>query len=151
MLFKLPIGDWSDDGHGKCEWFIVQANKPLPDIFKAYCAAVEKLGINIGEDVCSQYEESFITKEMYERLQTLGWKYNLQKSYDYNDEGKYVQMDKSYNLEIESMVDLVLWFLKEGDSELELELKEDEVPSFINWNKPPDVENLPSFGYGLFD
>lgn len=24
--FSLPIGDWSNDGHGTCEYFTVEAN-----------------------------------------------------------------------------------------------------------------------------
>lgn len=27
FTYKLPIGDWSDDGHGKCEWYLVRSNK----------------------------------------------------------------------------------------------------------------------------
>ena len=41
--FALPIGDWSGDGHGHCEWFTVRSNKPLEDVRKAHfhgCADV---------------------------------------------------------------------------------------------------------------
>jgi hypothetical protein len=34
-LIKFPIGDWSDDGHGKCEWFIVKSNMPLQIVREA--------------------------------------------------------------------------------------------------------------------
>lgn len=27
--FRIPVGDWSDDGHGKCEWFTVESSQPV--------------------------------------------------------------------------------------------------------------------------
>jgi len=40
--FKLPVGDWSDDGHGKCDWHMIESNKPVEIWREAYFAAREK-------------------------------------------------------------------------------------------------------------
>lgn len=40
--FKIPIGDWSGDGHGKCTWFVVNSNKPVEEWRKAYFAAAKQ-------------------------------------------------------------------------------------------------------------
>jgi hypothetical protein len=41
--FSFPVGDWSDDGHGKCEWTTIESNAPVEDWREAYFASVEKL------------------------------------------------------------------------------------------------------------
>lgn len=41
-LFKLPIGDWSDDGHGYCKDFIIECNMPIEKVFDAYFITCEK-------------------------------------------------------------------------------------------------------------
>jgi len=56
--FKLILGDWSDDGHGKTETFIVESNKPVDEAREAYFEAVKKTGIDFGEQVCRDYEDN---------------------------------------------------------------------------------------------
>lgn len=35
-IFQIPIGDWSGDGHGQCEWYTVKSNKPVEAWREAY-------------------------------------------------------------------------------------------------------------------
>lgn len=35
-VFTLPVGDWSDDGHGKCVEYPYAVNKTKEEIIKAY-------------------------------------------------------------------------------------------------------------------
>lgn len=31
-LIKFPIGDWSNDGHGKCDWYMFKSNVPVEEL-----------------------------------------------------------------------------------------------------------------------
>lgn len=37
--FKIPIGDWSDDGHGECQWFVIRSMEPVETWREAFLAA----------------------------------------------------------------------------------------------------------------
>lgn len=34
--FRIPIGDWSGDGHGHCDWYTIRSNKPVEAWREAY-------------------------------------------------------------------------------------------------------------------
>lgn len=44
-IFKLDLGDWSDDGHGKTETFYIQTDATLEEIQLAYVAGCNTHGI----------------------------------------------------------------------------------------------------------
>lgn len=46
-LIEFPIGDWSDDGHGKCVYYIVISNKPVEEIREAHFKIKPELDIDI--------------------------------------------------------------------------------------------------------
>ena len=52
--FKLPIGDWSSDGHCVCEYYLVSSNRPVEEVREAHYKINEKTGIDI-ESECSEY------------------------------------------------------------------------------------------------
>lgn len=53
--FRFPVGDWSGDGHNRCEWFHVQSNKPIEEWRKAYFTSLdnfkERIDIEIVPDI----------------------------------------------------------------------------------------------------
>ena len=57
--FYMPIGDWSGDGHGAVENFLVSSNKPVAEIREAHYKISEATGIDI-EKICNLYEEDCI-------------------------------------------------------------------------------------------
>lgn len=78
-IYSLPIGDWSDDGHGKTQIFNVHTNVPKDQMVKSYRATVEKTGIAFDSDlkpglttILSEYEESFISTEILFKLRLAG-------------------------------------------------------------------------------
>ena len=76
--FKIPIGDWSNDGHGKADWYIIESNKPVQEIRELYFQACEKLGWTLdGHDdksPCSEYEDNTFSKEILQELLDFGIK-----------------------------------------------------------------------------
>lgn len=52
--YVLPIGDWSNDGHGRCEEIRIATNKNKKEIIEAYRKTCKKLNV------------TFDTNELYE-------------------------------------------------------------------------------------
>ena len=67
FYFNLPIGDWSNDGHGKCEWILCKAEQPVTVAREAFFRAKEDMGFGLDE-VCGDYQESWIAPEYREEL-----------------------------------------------------------------------------------
>jgi len=45
--FKIPIGDWSDDGHGKYVDYFIESNKPVEEVRELYFQACDKIGFSL--------------------------------------------------------------------------------------------------------
>lgn len=141
--FTIPVGDWSDDGHGKCEYYHASADKPFKDVCYAFKAAKElfKESGFTPERVCSEYQDSEISEEDVKFLASKGYK---------------VDPDNFYTHE---MANLVVWFLNQGDPKLKAKLTPEgkEPPMLRNWDyckvmqvsTADEHENLDGFGYGL--
>lgn len=39
--FKIPIGDWSGDGHSKHEDYLIESNKPVEQVRELYFQACD--------------------------------------------------------------------------------------------------------------
>lgn len=136
--FTIPIGDWSNDGHGKCEYYEATAAKPFKDVCKAFAKARKLWKLPSGsyftpEDVCAEYEEAEVEEEVVEFLKGKGFK--IQRDFWCRD-----------------MAELVVWFLNQGDPDLKAKLTpaEKERPTLRSWDFRKHVEqDLGSFGYGL--
>ena len=70
----LQIGDWSDDGHGKYEKFLLKTNKSVKEIQEAYKKSVKITGVSFDNNsnkkyqICTEYGESIIYKESLDIL-----------------------------------------------------------------------------------
>jgi hypothetical protein len=128
--YRLPIGDWSADGHGRCEWFTVSVHGTKADISMAYGRAQKKLPDLDPAGICSDYEDHAVDPEIFESLVALGA----------ISPGK--DEDPSWWMHPERMAALVVWYLNQGDPGLEarLEPKDDSLAYTFG----------SSFGYGLF-
>jgi hypothetical protein len=131
--FKLPIGDWSDDGHGICEYFIFYSNSPAKKLIESYIKACEIYKI---DSLCQDYQESRIIEEDVIRLKSLGFKITSEP-------------------EPIHLAELVIDSIMQVNPEIKISIApEEEIPLFCNWlgqkvmKKSGRVFNLP--GYGLF-
>lgn len=57
-LIEFPIGDWSDDGHGNCRYYIVISNKPVEEIREAHFKIKPELDIDIHSIDQGEYWKS---------------------------------------------------------------------------------------------
>lgn len=144
--FRLPIGDWSDDGHGKCNYYIIESNINPEDLVEI----VHNLDLKHKfSNICSEYKEYCATDEQVEYLKSLGL--NIES---------YFNEDNS--LETKSFAQLFLDIIMLENPEIKLKIINDNIVEFNNWfgqkiskernlNLNNNVSVLSSLGYGLFD
>lgn len=75
----LTIGDWSDDGHGKTERFVINTNLTVDQIQQAYKAGSKKLGFNFVDECCHDYEDNILNKNIVDKLMANGLDDHLKK------------------------------------------------------------------------
>lgn len=134
--FRMSIGDWSDNGHGKHKDFIVESNEPVEVVRKAHFAMKDVLGFSI-EDICSEYEDSVIDSETTKVIMELGYEF---EDIDNGEAGMYPK----------EMAELWIFLLKKVDDNLELKIIEDEIPNFHFYGFDEKKRHIDFVGYGLF-
>jgi hypothetical protein len=124
--FKLIVGDWSNDGHGRSDTKICICSHSAGEVMGAHKKLVSK-GINLLSQ-CEDYEVSNLGKDFVEKLNEIGF-----------DLSGFVEFYDGY-----SYVNTTEWM------KLYMELAKVEIPEleykFIN-------DGLPSIdigGYGLY-
>lgn len=135
--FKMVIGDWSDDGHGKHEDFVIQSNVPVEQVREAHYRIEETTGVNI-EEICSNYEEDEIDRDVVEQLQELGFEFE-------NATGMGPGITNTTE-----MARLWLFLLQKADPDLKLTLMDAEVPTLHFYGFDDKGRHIGGVGYGLF-
>ena len=140
-MFKLPIGDWSNDGHGECEDFIVKSNKDISDVREAHYRILEATGVDILA-IANDYQDSRIDGVDLFTLVLLGLNKD-EISVEYNGE-HYVAGARAMAL---------IWttLLMEADNELKLDIVDDEIPSIVFYGFDEKKRHIHCVGYGLFE
>ena len=134
---KFPIGDWSGDGHGKCEWFILQSNKTVQEVRNIHLRSKEKLGFSIGE-ICSDYYDWFLGETISEYLLI-------------NNVLIPTEIDRinSDGLSSSDIIDIWIKCLMRIEPSLILKvIPETVIPSIVSCS---DVKPISTPGYGLFE
>lgn len=126
MLLELVIGDWSDDGYGKTDKVLYRTNSNKKCIMEAYDVGTEKLGFNLVEDTCRDYEDNDLTKEQYEALKALG--------FSAEEEGYLKEDYDKVSINCYEFADAYVRIVKLGNPAIEIEIE------------PTNTINL----YGLF-
>lgn len=134
--FRMSIGDWSDDGHGKHEDFIVDSNVPVQTVREAHFSMKDKLGFSI-ENICSDYEDSVIDSKTTETIMELG--------YEFEDVD-----DGEAGMDPEEMARLWIFLLQKVDVNLELKIVKDEIPTLHFYGFDEKKRHISHVGYGLF-
>jgi hypothetical protein len=144
---KFTLGDWSGDGHSIRETFIVNSNMTVQNVREIHFKSEEVLGFDIG-DICSEYGESWISKDFYYELQEL---LDLKVNEDLDDEYWSDTQGRYYFETSEELLDIWLRCLQKIDPTLILtRIQEEEIPDihFSGYDKKGRHLNNP--GYGLY-
>lgn len=138
-MIRFPIGDWSDDGHGKCEYFEVQSNHPVQHVREVHFKAPEVIGFNIG-DMCRNYEE--LSTEVVTKLNAIGI-----------DPNKFLDGEidpEDYYMDYESLINIWLAILNYIDPTLELEIIKSKAEDINFYGIDEKNRHLETPGYGVF-
>lgn len=144
--FKIPIGDWSNDGHGIADWYIVQSNKSVEEVRELYFQACKMFGFGLDTEYkdapCIDYEDSVIPIETLYLLEDFGVKAasNLLENLEVGSTECYVDPD--------NFINIVLEFIKTQDRNLELDIV--DIPMFQFYGFDSKERHIGYFGYGLF-
>jgi len=135
--YQLPIGDWSHDGHGHCEWFTVTSDASAKEIFAAYHDSV-KLHPDIDPDkICNEYGENIIDPDILEKIIAAGF-----NGFTHSEDD---------GVDTDQFVEYVVWFINLGKPSVNLTLiPKDHSNELINWTAQKEGTTFPGFGYGLF-
>lgn len=134
--FNFTVGDWSDDGHGHSETFLIKSSHSVSDVIKAYKVLNDKLPQ--FDRWFEEYEESTISVSDYEALIALDPAFA--KFFDKSETKKMSGTITRYHLEDGPDGYAKLWIalLKQFTPELELSI----VPNRLS--------TINGGGYGLF-
>jgi hypothetical protein len=147
MIIKFPIGDWSDDGHGKCDWFRISTDKTLQDVRDAHFKCEEVLGFEVGK-LCEEHEDNIINHTVCELLLKHGIItkdiINVVREHECGDE--YAIENVMPNLMIKIWVDT----LNNVDETLNLALIEDDEDTINFYGTDEHKRHLNTPGYGCF-
>ncbi len=160
MKMRIAIGDWSNDGHGKCEDIIIEVNKDIDELREAYKRSCReyKIYVHFGQEkydfaslglsfadnmemeLCGDYGENyvneiwtkFLTEQEYPRLKNVT-----------GDLGGYKTTVGEYEF-----LEIIMWFIGLTTPDLEWEVVNEEIPYWNGyWAEGFNI----SLGYGLYD
>jgi len=123
----LQAGDWSCDGHGLSEVFVIDSNLTQGELVDAYKDGVKHFGIDLTEEVCEDYEDARIPEDLVKKLYDSGFDINKFHSlkdgtFSYDEDGELV--DDSDNCEEprlcgETFKDVWLHFCRIGNPQFQ--------------------------------
>jgi hypothetical protein len=141
--FKIEIGDPSKDGHNQSEDRIINSNKKITEVRKAYDKSCEITGLVFTSN-----------KDIIVNNEKLGWQHpehsdrSICTDYESYDTSELAQTilkecgieNPNIDGDVDSLVDIFLEFIKLSLPDLEYNIVQDNIPSL----------GL-TIGYGLFD
>lgn len=142
--FRIPIGDWSEDGHSRVEWYTASALKPIEHVREAYLEArraIDFLGWT-PEDFVSDYGDNTISKHFRAKIQALSG-IDLSSGPVYDDDSP---------VDPKKLAEYIVWFINQGDPTLKAKLIETDVlPMLPFYGFDKKKRHIGHFGYGLFE
>lgn len=135
-LVQFPIGDWSGDGHDRCDYFFALSEQPIVRVREAHYRAGETLGFEIG-DLCKKYGDNRLASDVVQKLDDLGY-------LPPND----IDLAEEF-LPSEVLVDIWFYLLNHVDPSLHLE--KTKMPSINFYGRDDKGRHLKTPGYGLFE
>lgn len=124
---KFQVGDWSGDGHGQHEDFILESSVSVEELREMYFTTKAKTKTS-PENVCRDYGDNEITKQ---QIKDLG----LQKMYDGDD-----------------FIHLFVDYMITHNHDLKLEIvQQNQIPTFHFYGHDKKKRHIGFMGYGLFE
>lgn len=149
---KIPIGDWSDDGHGDCEYYKILSTHSVEDLRKAYYKSEKLTRLTFRHDyneefisppICTDYQNPYLTEEHIV----------VMKKYGYDSSHLFDSYSKKYLVEPDNMKDIILWFIGLSLEDFSHENVNDlEYVTLSEYGDGGMTKRFShQFGYGCFD
>lgn len=142
-LWNIPIGDWSDDGHGRCDWFTIKSNFTVEQAREAYFKSVEKSGVDICKEVAYEYGNNSVSEKFLKAFPEFLEKDLVKYDPEFNDYGFEYYIENSFDL-----VELVCLFIQKYNPEFRYEIINLPMLPFYGYDKKD--RHIGHIGYGLF-
>ena len=154
--FKMPIGDWSDDGHGQCDYFQVESDVPVEEVREAHFLIKEKTAIDIG-NVCSEHQEPYLMFEDVRKLLDLGFNKDLISDFDEElfekakaeNEPDYYE-ENADGVDSETVAHIWLFLLNKVNPDMNLKIIPDKEEMLVFYGSDKKGRFIESPGYGCF-
>lgn len=130
-LIEFPVGDWSDDGHGKCAYYIVESAKSVKEVREAHFKAQKVCGFDIG-DICREYGEQSFSDNVRRKLEDIGFD---------------LQIEEIEYLTHRDIVNVWVFLLNHVDESLKLCIL--DIPSINSYGYDRKKRHLNTPGYGV--
>lgn len=147
MQFKIQVGDWSKDGHGKSSDILVNvlSEHSIEQIREAYFDSQEAVGFNLA-DICADDGDSFIQDSA------------LVEVLDFLNKEGYDKLHKAIKAEEGFMdpylfAELTVAVLMTTDPSLNLLVtppRRQKPPTLHFFGSDSKGRHIPQLGYGLF-
>lgn len=132
--FRVAIGDWSGDGHGKCEYVDMTAEcENIQQIREAYYAAKAKHPNLCPEGWACEYEDGTIPDDIRESYKSLG--------VAFEDDECFYDGD---------MAACVATFINLGEPSLNVKVSEVEPDILQFYGFDEQKRHIGFIGYGMF-
>ena len=152
MKMYLPFGDWSDDGHGKYEKYLIEAPS-MEHLLVAQIKIKTKYGYDFFRHMANDYDNSSFGKEVWQALIDTNYPVErMREKEDVNtwDKCKSIQevleLDSNPYLSLDFIVDAFIWLLNAHGAEIKVLDEHDSIPMICNWTCP----GFETIGYGCF-
>lgn len=153
--FKMSIGDWSGDGHGRHEDYVILSSHPVEDVRQAHYDMELNTGINV-EKICNEYEENSIpfTHPVFAVLKEA----NLLENFLSKEELEQAEEDENFDKHIYinpfNMATIWITLLMKSNPDLELDI-EPEMTTLHHYGLSLDQrgenKHISFVGYGTLD
>ena len=162
MIYKLALGDWSEDGHGISKDVLIDCNcESVTDIQNAYKTSCKKLGVQFNEDegytgknlpygdphlIWTGYQESDMSPIAYDILNKAGCFDGI--DIEENDDGSFPVVTLN-GCRLEEHAKVIINFIALSmPKDFRYQIVKKNYP-YINghWDSNLNV----GLGYGLFD
>lgn len=154
--FKMPIGDWSSDGHEKCEYYKIESDFPVEEVREAHFLIQKKSGIDL-ENLCSEYGDDKLSFEVIKILLELGFNKNL--IVDFNEKLFNIALENndpeeydedSNGVDGSTVAHIWVFLLNHVNPELNLNITPDKGEMLVFYGFDEKGRHISNPGYGCF-
>lgn len=134
-FFRIPVGDFSGDGHSQCDYYTASSALSLKEVREAYFEAKYNIFPEYicPEDIVNLYGEYKLSEEIVESIK---------------EETKF-SLDEN-NFYTKEMAEYVIYFINKGNPNCDARLEStvDDMLNFYGYDEKG--RHISNFGYGLF-